>query len=248
VTTQFFLGRIPAGPGPLADLGSAAAGWALWLRPPTARLEVAPLRTISEALRPLREVIWHTTSGGSISARVREHKRAFGNWPGLTEGFIARGTYEGLERRTTAYSDVAWVAPGAHERLQRFLYRNTAGLDSALAYIPDNEEAASAWANAALGLHWLWLCRSWTASSPRPPFDAPGVLRSYVGLTLGIGGVAALMWEDLGAKRGLVFLGSEEALQRAAERLAEESCEASEETFAQQFRRGARLAPLPWGP
>jgi hypothetical protein len=216
-------------------------GWALWLKPAASTLNHEEMSKLGTAFSHLRGIIWLASNGGARTPRIKEHLRAFGQWPALSKSIVAQGTFRQYSNDEATYSDVAWVPSEAYDSVAKLLSRTTAGADSILSFIPDNEEYAMSWARIVFGLNWLWLCRSWVLSSSLPFLDADTVLLNYITLTISIGGAAGLLWSDTDDKTGLVLIGAKSVLAIAASQLTLSAEEMDGVTFHHWLSRGIGL-------
>jgi hypothetical protein len=222
-----------------------AGDWVLWVKPQSSAFDESDVAQLCTAAAPLQGIIWRITDGGGRTPRIKDHYRALGKWHDLTENLVLNGTLEYQPAGDRIYSDVAWVTPKSYANLANFLSNSMAGVDSTLAFVPNQEESGWKWANIASGLVWLWLCRRWVASSPQPLIDANAVVLSYVKLTKEIGGVAGLMWQSSDYEHGLVFYGPKSLLDPVGTRLISNTNRIDESAFESWLNCGVslRLAP-----
>ncbi len=222
-----------------------AADWVLWVRPQSATFDESDVVQLCSAAAPLQGIIWRITDGGGHTPRIKDHYRALGKWHDLTENAVLNGTLEYQPGGDRIYSDVAWVTPKSYSNLANFLSDSMAGVNSTIAFVPNQGEAGRHWANVVSSLAWLWLCRHWVATLPQPLIDANAVVLSYIKLTREIGGIAGLIWESSDYEHGLVFYGPKSLLEPVATRLTSSTNRIEESTFEHWLRRGVslRLAP-----
>jgi YD repeat-containing protein len=194
--------------------------WSLWVRLGSVGPVEADIAQVGHAFSGLRGVVWHVSEGRGLSPRIRDHKRALGDWPKLAAGVVARNTLTYASSDRTVYSDVAWVSPDAYGSLANLFSQNMAGIHSTVAFIPPDERAAEQWGDIVLGLNWLWHSRRWVATSPRYAEDPKVIVRRYVQLTGELGGAAGLVAVEHAARKWLVFFGSRAILAAAEARLA----------------------------
>ena len=210
----------------------------LWILPEGTSLGAGCLASLLHAFGELRGIAWHLSPGYGLSSRIRDHKRAFGNYPGLDSNLVLRCTLEPVTTDEKLYSDVAWLPSVASDSLSSFLLGRTGHIDRAIGFIPARDDVAHAWAHIVQGLGWLALCSSWAYASAIPLLDADSVLVSYVQLTQDIGGCAGFMWRDHNNSMGLVFFGSHDTLVRAERYLTSEFTPLSEDQFWRWFDYG----------
>ncbi len=198
---------------------SDGAQCALWLFPGSSTLDAEAVVSLAAAFDGLAGIVWHINPGNSLSARIRDYKRAFGDYPALTKDVVVSTTFEYSGREGKRYSDVAWLRSHAYEAIGSLLLNHRGVFDRTLAFIPDDEVVAQEWAHVVNGLAWLHLCYKWVYSSPNPPIDADAVLTSYIRLTQELGGVPGLVWTDHDNGKGLVFFGQRSRMGRVIDRL-----------------------------
>src|SRR5215213_8089055 len=112
---------------------------------------------ILTAFPDLRCAVWLASDGGVHTPAIKNRLRAFANYSGLAENVIVERTLSYPSSKTIVYSDTAWLDSEHSESLTLFLSRSTAGADSTLAFVPDDEVSIENWSKAAIGLEWLWL-------------------------------------------------------------------------------------------
>jgi hypothetical protein len=234
--------------GGVADV----AEWSLWVLvddwDPDST--ISPLLT---AFAGLRAIIWYTsgTAWGRLRAHIAGQGKERATWPALAANLVSEVTTAYSSFNTTTYSRVAWASGEARNELGKLISRSGSGSsNTTLAYIPNSPEVAADWSNIVYGLSWLEHCRNWIGSEPKPLLNADGVLLSYIGLTIKIGGVAGLLVRNLDApagdpKNGIVMYGRRSILEAATRVLSTAGDPIDKDDFNLWFHRGATMELSP---
>ena len=220
------------------------APWGVWLRPTLSFFETPGIEVVLRAFEGLQCVVWHVTDGGARSDRLKNHLRAFGNWPALSANILAEWNANYISLSKKFYSGVASVSFDRAKIFAALLARSTSGEDSALSFIPKDSRSTQAWISAVHGLEWLWLLRKNIPSELNAVINADTVLLSYIALTNQIGGVAGLVF-DVGGRAGLALFGEQTVLEPAAKQMRQAFVTIEEKIFDQWYRDGLHFPASP---
>lgn len=220
------------------------APWSVWLRPNLSSFETLDAEVVLRAFEGLQCVIWHVTEGGAHSDRVKNHLRAFGKWPALSRNIVAEWTADYVSLSEKFYSGVACASLDTPQILAALLARSTAGVDSALSFIPKDSRSTRAWISAVYGLEWLWLLRKNLPSPLNAPINADAVLLCYIALTNQAGGVAGLVF-DVSGQAGLALFGEQTVLEPAAKQMRQGCVTIEDKIFEQWYRDGLHFPASP---
>ena len=221
-----------------------AAEWVMWVLPQEPSWEREDARRLLGAFPDLRCIAWFASDGGEHTPAVKNHLRAFGSFAGPAKNVVVRRTLNHLSSEKTIYSDIAWFDSEHGESLASFLSRSTAGTDSTLSFIPNDELAIENWSYAVMGLEWLWLLGNDALTAPDTPLDADPVVAAYVQLTVRLKGVAGLVF-NVGGKHGLALFGERRILDAAAGQITEDRQQSTKELFEQWYRAGLHFRAAP---
>ena len=221
-----------------------AAEWVMWVLPTGPFWEPRDASRILNAFKDLRCIAWLASEGGGDTPAIRNHLRAFGQFAGAKKNILVQRTLNHLSSRKTIYSDIAWFDSQQGESLVSFLSRSTAGTDSTLSFILNDELSVENWSKAVAGLEWLWLLGNDTLTAPDTPLDADPVVSAYVQLTVRRKGVAGLVFSVSG-KSGLALFGERRILEAAAGQITDGGQPAPRELFDQWYQHGLHLRAAP---
>ncbi len=107
----------------------------------------------------------------------------------------------------------------------------------AIALIPFNDETAWQWGSITYGLAWF---TSWRFSSPQDRewvFLIDEFLLNYLKLTIYIGGIPSLPFDDIDAQKGLVFFGRIEQLEQVYQKMSAVAGTYTEDEFEKYYKR-----------
>jgi hypothetical protein len=221
-----------------------AAESTLWILPEGPSWESRDVQQVLTAFPGLRCVIWFASDGGAHTPAIKNRLRAFGNYRGLAENVVVERTLSYPASKTLVYSDVAWLNSEHSESLTSFLSRSTAGADSTLAFISDDERSVEKWSKAVIGLEWLWLLGTYELTVPESPLNTHQVLAAYIGLTIKSRGVAGLVF-DVHGKPGLAFFGAVRVLEAAVNRITDNNWKLEKSVFERWYRDGLHFRAAP---
>src|SRR5262245_42340501 len=86
-------------------------GQALWIRLQKTPFEKENIAELARAFGDLKGIVWHASSGGFRSPRIKDYRRAFGDWPKLAKNIVAQYTIQYQNSDDKFYSDIALVSP-----------------------------------------------------------------------------------------------------------------------------------------
>jgi hypothetical protein len=221
-----------------------AAPAIIWILPEGPSWESRDAQKILTAFPGLRCVVWFASDGGAHTPAIKNHLRAFGNYPGLAENVTVERTLSYPSSKTIVYSDTAWLDAEHSDSLISFLSRSTAGADSTLAFISDDEVSVENWSKAVIGLEWLWLLGNNELTASESPLNADLVLAAYIGLTIKSKGVAGLVF-DVHGKPGLAFFGEARVLEAAVKRITGSNWKPEKDVFERWYRHGLYFRAAP---
>ena len=221
-----------------------AAPKVLWILPTGPSWEGGDVQQVLSAFADLRCVVWFASDGGAHTQAIKNRLRAFGNYSGLAKNVIAERTLSYPSSGKTVYSDIAWLDAVHSETLATFLSRSTAGADSTLAFIPDDEPSVENWSKAVSGLEMLWLLGNNELTAPDSPLNSDQVLAAYIRLTIKNKGVAGLIF-DVHGRPGLAFFGETNVLDAAVKRISGGDWKPEKSVFDRWYRHGLHFRAAP---
>lgn len=151
----------------------------MWILPTGPFWKPRDASRILSAFKHLRCIAWLASEGGGDTPAIRNHLRAFGQFAGPKTNILVQRTLNHLSSRKTIYSDIAWFDSQQGESFVSFLSRSTAGTDSTLSFILNDELSVENWSKAVTGLEWLWLLGNDKLTAPDTPLDADPVVSAY---------------------------------------------------------------------
>jgi hypothetical protein len=218
----------------------------LWLEVDFSTSSENQFQHLMPNLSPLRGILWHASKGVGTSSRIRDYKRALGQWTNLIEELVQKTTLQGLSENDTAYSDVGWLSADASSMLHTFFQRSTSERDAILAFVPNGEIASREWGKWTQLWFWLWLRHLDYLDSRDVASDAIRVIRSSVDFICSHGGVLTLIWRDCDANRGLLLLGQPSQLEALSENLVTKEYVHSPALKTHLIQKGVYLPLCPW--
>ena len=220
-----------------------AAEWVMWVLPAGPFWEPGDALRILNAFQDLGCIAWLASEGGGDTPAIKNHLRAFGQFAGAKNVLVQR-TLSYSSSKKTIYSDIGWFDSEHGESFASFLSRSTAGTDSTLSFIPNDELSVENWSKAVTGLEWLWLLGNDKLTAPDSPLDADPVVSAYVQMTVRRKGVAGLVFSVSG-RSGLALFGERRILDAAAGQITDGGQPATRELFEQWYQQGLHLRAAP---
>lgn len=221
-----------------------AGEWVLWVLPTGSSWEADEAQRILSAFQNLRCIGWFASEGAGDTPRIKNHLRAFGQFAGPAKNVVVQRTLNYLSSKKTVYSDIAWFDSEHSESFASFLSRSTAGVDSALSFIPRDERSVENWSKAVIGLEWLWLLHNNNLTLPATPLDPDVIVSAYVRLTIRILGVAGLVFWVQG-RHGLALFGERRILDVVTSRITDSDWQPKKSVFEQWYRQGLHFRAAP---
>lgn len=221
-----------------------AAEWVIWMLPAGPVWEPGDASRILSAFQDLRCIAWLASEGGGDTPAIKNHLRAFGQFPGAAKNVLVQRSLNYLSAKKNIYSDIAWFDSEHGASFASFLSRSTEGTDSTLSFIPNDERSVENWSKAVTGLEWLWLLGNVKLNAPDSPLDADPVLSAYVELTVRRKGVAGLFFSVCGPS-GLALFGERRLLDSAAAQITDGGRPATRELFEHWYQEGLHLSAAP---
>ncbi len=216
----------------------------LWLLQPISSWGSEDMLSIFSSTQGLTAYVWHLSSGGTKTPKIRNHLRAFGAWKELSRSVFSQRTHSFHNQDTQYFSDCTTASPAAVDELLALFTRSTAGKDCALAFLPSQEGVATAWSHMTVGLEWSWLSNFPPLESTRS-VDRESIWAAIAGAMVGMSGIVALPWRNTEAQLGFSFLGSPHLLDQVARELLQcGHLPQTEQEVRSFFSRGIEL-PLP---
>jgi hypothetical protein len=212
--------------------------WMLWIFPEPSGLDAVQCAAIVDAFQNLRGCVWFMSPGKGTSRRLRDYRRALGQYPGLVDTTILQATFDYITEQATFYSDIGLINRNDLSSLARFLLDGRGGLDRAMVFLPDSSEVLDLWSMFIQSLAWICSTNTITKAYERYIMDSESIIKSVVQMTGDIGGIIAFPWRGHASDVGLVFLGRQSIIQSARQQLADVAPEMTLAEFMKWFEYG----------
>lgn len=229
--------------GKLLPHSLACQGSILWALDPVINLKPEDMLSIRLAFARLDAYIWHASTGGERSLRIRDHLRALGEHKFLSKNLVLQRTQTWTSNDRRHYSDISKITDNAWAEILSLFSQSTAGSDSALCFLPEGTDAVVDWSRALVGIEWAWLCRGQSARRSIP-LDVENIWSCYIDAIITIGGTACVPWRDTDSLLGLSFVGPLELVDLAVGHLRAEGHEfVTSDEMKRVLKRGISMAP-----